>query len=125
MKYLCVVFVDERKMAALSSGESQRLDDASLGYDETLRKGGHLMAAQALEPARQATTVRVRNGKVILIDGPFTETKEQIGGFLLIEARDREEAIELASKIPVASYGTIEVRAVKELVASSNRATAL
>ncbi len=119
MKFLCVVFVDEKKMAALSRSESQSLDDASLAYDQTLQKSGHLLAAQALEPVRSATTVKVRNGKALVTDGPFAETKEQVGGFLLIEARDREEAIRLASQVPVASYGTLEVRPIKELIASS------
>jgi len=121
MKYLCVVFVDEEKMAALSGGESQSLDDASIAYDATLRDGGHLLAAQALQPVRHAATVRVRNGNVMVTDGPFAETKEQIGGFLLIEANSRKEAIELAAKVPVASYGTIEIRPIKELVASAQR----
>lgn len=118
MKFLCVVFVDEKKMATLSSGEAQSLDDASIGNDQALRKSGHLLAAQALEPARTAATVKVRKGKAVITDGPFIETKEQVGGFLLIEAKDRDEAIQLMSKVPVASYGTIEVRPVKELVAS-------
>jgi hypothetical protein len=119
MKFLCVVFVDEKKMAALSSSEAQSLDDASIGNDQTLRRSGHLLAAQALQPVRDATTVKVRKGKTVVTDGPFAETKEQVGGFLLIEAKDRDEAIQLISKVPVASYGSIEVRPVKELVAST------
>ena len=118
MKFLCVVFVDEKKMAKLPPSEAQSLDDASIANDEALRKSGSLLAAQALEPVRSAATVKVRKGKVMVTDGPFAETKEQVGGFLLIEAKDREEAIRLVSKVPVASYASIEVRAVKELVAS-------
>jgi len=118
MKFLCVVFVDEKKMAKLSSSESQTLDDASIAHDQTLRKSGHLVAAQALEPVRSAATVKVRKGKVMVTDGPFAETKEQVGGFLLIEAKDRDEAIQLMSQVPVASYASIEVRPVKELIAS-------
>lgn len=118
MKFLCVVFVDEKKMAALSKSEGQLLDDASVGHDQSLRKSGHLLAAQALEPVRSAVTVKVRNGKAMVTDGPFAETKEQVGGFLLIEAKDRDEAIELAKQVPVAGYGAIEVRPVKELMAS-------
>jgi len=121
MKYLCLVYVDEKKMAALSSSESQGLDDDSLASDETLRKSGHLLAAQALGPVASAATVRVRKGKAMITDGPFAETREQVGGFILIEAQDRDEAIGLASKIPVASYGTIEVRPVKELKASAKQ----
>jgi hypothetical protein len=115
MKFLCVVFVDEKKLADLPRDEFQALDEASVARDEVLRGSGHLLAAQALEPVRTAATVRVHNGKAIVTDGPFTETKEQVGGFLLIEARDREEAIKLISEVPVAGYGAIEVRAVREL----------
>jgi hypothetical protein len=120
MKYLCMVFFDEKRLEALSSAESQALDDESLASDETLRKGGHLLAAQALEPVQAATTVRIRNGKVSITDGPFAETNEQIGGFLLIEARDLNEAIQLASKIPPIRLGGIEVRPIKELTPSIN-----
>jgi hypothetical protein len=117
-KFLLAVFVDDEKMAALSKKEAQWLDDASVDHDLALRGTGKLIAAQALQSARTAATVQVRNGKVTVTDGPFAETKEQIGGFLLVEAKDREEAIELAKQVPVASYGTIEVRPVMELVHS-------
>ncbi len=119
MKYLCMVLVDEKKLNALSESESQVLDDESLNYDDTLRKGGHFLAAQALESVHAATTVRLRNGKVSMTDGPFAETNEQIGGFILIEARDLDEAIQLASKIPVIRFGGVEVRPVKELTKST------
>ncbi len=118
MKYLCMAFFDEKRLGALSESESQALDDESLAYDDTLRKHGHLVAAQALESVQAATTVRLRNGKVSVTDGPFAETNEQIGGFILIEAQDLNEAIQLASKIPVIRLGGIEVRPVKELTAS-------
>jgi hypothetical protein len=118
MKYLCMVFFDEKKLEALSSAESQALDDESLAHDETLREGNHLLAAQALQSVQAATTVRIRNGKVFVTDGPFAETNEQIGGFILIEARDLNEAIQLASKIPPIRLGGIEVRPIKELTPS-------
>ena len=118
MKYLCMVCVDEKKLDALSDTESQALDDESLAYDETLRKGGHLLAAQALQSVQTARTVRIRNGKILVTDGPFAETREQIGGFLLIEAKDMNEAIQLAAKAPVIRLGGIEVRPVKELTPS-------
>jgi len=118
MKYLCMVIVDEKKLKALSASDSQALDDESLAYDETLRKNGHFLAAQALQSVNTATTVRLRNGKVSLTDGPFAETKEQVGGFILIEAKDQTEAIRLASKIPALRLGAVEVRPVKELNAS-------
>jgi hypothetical protein len=115
MKYLCLVAIDERKLEALTQSESEFLDSESLAYDDTLHKGGHLIAAQALQPVRSATTLRVQQGKVLITDGPFMETHEQIGGFILIEAKDLNEAIQLASKIPVARMGAIELRPIKEL----------
>ena len=121
MKYLCMVFVDEEKLNAMSDSESQALDDESLAYDETLRKNGHLVAAQALQSVHAATTVRVRSGKVSVTDGPFAETNEQIGGFILIEARDLNEAIQLASRIPPIGLGGVEVRPIKELTSSADR----
>jgi hypothetical protein len=123
MKFLCAVFVDETRMAALPKSEAIALDDASVDHDATLRKGGHLLAAQALQAGRTAAVVKVRKGKVMVTDGPFIETKEQLGGFLLIEAESRDEAIDLMSKVPVASYGTIEVRPVQELIHSSSGKT--
>jgi hypothetical protein len=121
MKYLCMVLFDEKKLEALSDAESQALDDESLAHDEALRKGGHLLAAQALEPVQAATTVRIRNGKVSVTDGPFAESNEQIGGFLLIEARDLNEAIQLAAKMPPIRLGGIEVRPIKELTPSNQQ----
>jgi hypothetical protein len=121
MKYLCLVVLDEKKLDALSSKESEELNDESLAYDDVLRKGGHFLAAQALESVQSATTIRLRNGKVSVTDGPFAETHEQIGGFILIEARDLNEAIQLASKIPVLRLGGIEVRPIKELTHSSRK----
>jgi hypothetical protein len=118
MKYLCMVIVDEKKLNAMSESELQDLDDESLAFDDTLRKRGHLLAAQALESVHTATTVRVRSGKVSITDGPFAETNEQIGGFILIEAKDLNEAIQLASKIPAIRLGGIEVRPIKELTSS-------
>lgn len=121
MKYLLLVLVDEKKLDALSKSEDEALDDASLAYDEVLRKGGHFIAAQALQSVQAATTVRLRGGKVSITDGPFAETNEQVGGFILIEAKDLNEAIQLASKIPAASLGAIEIRPVKELIPSSRQ----
>jgi len=118
MKYLCMVIVDEKKLNAMSDSELQALDDESLAFDDTLRKRGHLLAAQALESVHSATTVRVRSGKVSITDGPFAETNEQIGGFILIEAKDLNEAIQLAAKIPPIRLGGVEVRPIKELTSS-------
>ena len=121
MKYLCLVIIDENKLQALSENEAQALDDESLEYDDVLRRGGHFVAAQALQPVSAATTIRLRSGKVSMTDGPFAETNEQIGGFILIEAKDLNEAIHLASQLPAIRFGAIEVRPVKELTHSAQR----
>jgi hypothetical protein len=120
MKYLCVVYIEEKKLAAVSPGEPDALDDDEcIAYDEALRKRGLCLASEALQPVQTATTVRVRNGKVSITDGPFAETKEQLAGFYLIEARDLNEALQVASKIPPARLGSIEVRPIRELTTSS------
>ena len=121
MKYLCMVIVDEKKLKAMSKSDQQALDDQSLAYDGTLRESGHFLAAQALQPVSAAKMVRLRKGKLSVTDGPFAETKEQVGGFILIEAKNLDEAIQLAAKIPVVRFGAVEVRPVKELVASTAR----
>ena len=118
MKYLCMVFYDEANLRALTPDQYQTLDDESLEYDAALRRGGHLLAAQALQYVQDAAVVRVQHGKVMVTDGPFAETKEQIGGFILIEAADLNEAIQLAAKIPAIRLGGVEVRPIKELVGS-------
>jgi len=90
-------------------------DRECVAFGDGLRQAGTLLAAEALQPIETATTVRVRNGKVSVIDGPFAETKEQLAGFYLIEARDLNEAIQVAAKIPPARAGSVEVRPVREL----------
>lgn len=115
MKYLCMIVLDEKKLDALSESESAALTDESLAYDEALRKSGHFIAAQALQSAHAAQTVRIRNNKVSITAGPFAETHEQVGGFILIEAKDLNDAVQVASKIPVAHLGGVEVRPIKEL----------
>ena len=115
MKYLCFVFYDENKRNALSEKESLALMAEALDYDEVLRKGGYFISAHPLESVQAASTIRVRNGKVTITDGPFAETNEQIGGFVMIEARDLNEAIQLASKIPPARLGGVEVRPIIEM----------
>ena len=115
MKYLCLVYLEERKLDALSAGESDALVRESLAYDAQLRKNGHYVCSEALQRVRTATTVRERNGRLSATDGPFAETKEQLGGFILIEARDLNEAIQVASKIPPARFGCVEVRPILDL----------
>lgn len=112
MKYLCLVYSDEDKLHGLPESP----DDAEcLSCAETLQASGHLIAGQALEPVRTATTVRVRDGRVSVTDGPFAETKEQLAGFYLIDARDLNEAIQVAARIPPARVGSIEVRPIRQL----------
>jgi hypothetical protein len=119
MKYLCLVAFDEKKLEALSKNESDALTDESLAYNDALRQSGHLLVAQALQFVQSATTVRMRNGKLSITDGPFAETNEQLGGFILIDASDLNDAIQVASKIPLARFGSIEVRPIMELTSSS------
>jgi hypothetical protein len=121
MRYLCLVYLVEKEMEAMSERESEACTDESLAYNEALRRSGQLILAQALEPVETATTVRVRKGKLSTTDGPFAETKEQLGGFILIEARDLNDAIQAASRIPLARRGSIEVRPIKELTPSLRR----
>ena len=114
MKYLCLVYHEEPKIEALPQSEYAAIVDEVLDYREELRKSGHYITSSPLESVRTAATIRVRNGKVSVTDGPFAETKEQLGGFYLIEARDLNDAIQVASKMPPARLGCIEVRALKE-----------
>jgi hypothetical protein len=115
MKYLCLVYIEEKTLDAMSENGLDALIDESLAYDKVLRKSGHYLVSEALQPVQAATTVRVRNGKLSVTDGPFAETKEQLGGFFLIDARDLNDAIQVASRIPPARLGSIEVRPVMEL----------
>lgn len=108
MKYLCLVYGEESELHAMPDSDCTDFDDA-------LRASGHSIAAEALQSVRTATTVRVRNGKVSVTDGPFAETKEQLAGFYLINAKDLDEAIQMASRIPPAQVGSIEVRPIREL----------
>jgi hypothetical protein len=110
MRYLCIVYAEERMFDAMSESEIAALDEASLANDEELRRSGHLILAQALRPVEAATTVRVRDGRMSATDGPFAETTEQLGGFVFIEARDLNEAIQIAGRMPMARIGSIEVR---------------
>ena len=116
MKYLCIVYVDEAKFDTMSESERATLDETSLASNDELRRSGHLIAASALQPVATATTVRVRNGRMSAVDGPFVETTEQLGGFVFIEARDLNEAIRVAGRLPVAAVGSIEVRPERDLV---------
>jgi hypothetical protein len=108
MKYLCLVYLDEKRLDELP-------DEDCVEYDTAIRKSGHCIASEALESVQSATTVRVRNGKLSVTDGPFAETKEQLAGFYMIEARDLNQAIQIAAKIPPARVGCVEVRPVRPI----------
>jgi hypothetical protein len=115
MRFMFTIYHDENELDVLPEGEMQSLVDSALEYDEELRRSGHYIVSDALQPARTARTIRVRGQKIATTDGPFAETKEQLGGFFLIEARDMDEACEIASRFPPARIGIIEVRPVREL----------
>jgi len=112
MKYLCLVYGEEKEIAAMT-------DNECMAYDQGLRNGGKCLASEALQPVHTATTVRVRDGKVSIRDGPFTETKEYLAGFYLVDAADLNDAIQIASQMPPARVGCIEVRPVRELTSTS------
>lgn len=112
MKYLCLIYDEEKKLSAMSQAESDTFMGEYFAFTEDIRKSGHLVHGEALHPVASATTIRVRNGKLGTTDGPFAESKEQLGGFYLIEAQDLNEAIRVASRIPSAKIGSAEVRPV-------------
>ncbi|HEX7220656.1 MAG TPA: YciI family protein [Burkholderiales bacterium] len=113
MKYLCLVYGEEQKM--------REVDDLHcLAFDQSVRKSGHCVASEALQPVATATTVRVRNGKIAVTDGPFAETKECLAGFYMIDAKDLNEAIQLAAKIPPAQIGSIEIRPIRPIREAPN-----
>ncbi|HUI69596.1 MAG TPA: YciI family protein [Spirochaetia bacterium] len=112
MKYMCLVYGEEKKIRAMD-------DDECMAYDAAIRREGRCLASESLQPIQTAVTVRVREGRISVTDGSFAETKEQLAGFYLVDAKDREEAIAIASRIPPARVGSIEVRAVRELVSTT------
>ena len=114
MKYLCLAYEEQQKLDDLSEPEWHALRTETLDYVDSLRESGHLLLTHPLQSARTAATVRVRDGALSRTDGPFAETKEQLGGFFLIEADSFDEAVEIASKWPSARIGTIEVRPVED-----------
>jgi len=114
MKYLCLAYEEESIFHGMSHADWDAIRKDTLAYVDKLRDDGHLILTNALQSARTARTVRVRKGKVSVTDGPFAETKEQLGGFFLIEAGSLEQAIELATNWPSAKLGTIEVRPIEE-----------
>ncbi|QJR11991.1 hypothetical protein DSM104443_03074 [Usitatibacter rugosus] len=116
MRYLVLIHLDEQMLDAMPEAEMSVLNDRHLELNESLLKSGHFIEAEALQPANTTAVIRVRAGKVGVVDGPFAETKEQVAGFYFIEARDLNEAIQVASRIPSAELGTIEIRPCRNLV---------
>lgn len=112
MRYLCMVHMGPDTFSSLDEAGQRQLDRDSLAYDRELEAAGHFIAAEALQGPENAVMVKVRNGEISTTDGPFSETKEYLGGFILIEARDMNEAIRIAAGIPLAKLGAIEVRPV-------------
>jgi hypothetical protein len=112
MKYLLLIYDNEASMAGLPEAEQGALFEGYMDYTRAIRKSGNYLGGEALEPVATATTVRVRDGKTVTTDGPFAETREQLGGYYLVEAKDLDEAIALAARIPSSRYGCIEVRPI-------------
>ena len=112
MKYLLLIYENEGNFANVSEAEQGRLFQEYMDYSRGIKKSGNYVSGEALQPIATATTVRKRNGKILTTDGPFAETKEQLGGFYLVEAKDLDEAIKLASGIPAVRTGSIEVRPI-------------
>jgi len=115
MKYICLGYMDEARWDALSDGDRNTFMDDCFTYDEVLRKNGHFAGGEALEGHRNAVTLRYQGGKVTVTDGPFSETKEQLGGILILEARDLNHAIQLMSKHPGVLGGPFEIRPAADL----------
>ena len=115
MKYICLGYLDESKWEAMSETERNALMDECFAYDDVLRAHGHFVGGEGLQTARNAITLRSQNGKVSIADGPYAETKEQLGGILMLEARDLNHAIQLMSKHPGVKAGPFEIRAAEDL----------
>ncbi len=115
MKFLCLIHLNEHHLAAMPAAEMNDLNARHLAFNESLRASGHFVDAMALEPSRAAARLRLRAGKRSITDGPFTESKEMVAGFYLIEAEDMAEALEVASRIPSASLGTVDVWPTRQL----------
>ncbi len=116
MRYLCLIHIDEQFLENMPPAERSALNAAHWDYNDELRQSGHFLIAEALDPPRTGSVVKVRDGKAVVTDGPYAETKEMIAGFYVIEAADMKEAIDIASRLPVAPMATIEVRPACQLV---------
>jgi hypothetical protein len=112
MKYLLLIYGTEASWASLSEAEQNKVFEEYMQYTKDIRKTGNYIGGEALQPVSTATTVRVKSGKTLTTDGPFAETREQLGGYYLVEAKDLDEAVALAARIPDARRGSIEVRPI-------------
>jgi len=121
MKYLCLIYDEEKKIGAMPKSDMDAFMGEYFAFTNGIKQSGHYVAGEALHPVQSATSVRVRNSKVSTTDGPFAETKEQLGGFYLIEAKDLNDAIQVASRIPSARLGTVEVRPVVDFSQQQQR----
>jgi hypothetical protein len=122
MKFICLGFYDESSWNEMTESERNAFMQQCFAYDDELRRGGHFLGGEALQPARNAATVRSRSGQVMVTDGPFAETKEQLGGILFLEARDLNHAIQLMARHPGVRAGGFEIRAANEEVNALNAA---
>jgi len=120
MKYICLVYYKESEIDAMTQTEWDALNRECIAFGESISSSGHFVGGAPLEPTHTATTVRVRDGKMSTTDGPYAETKEQLAGFYELEAKDLNEAIQVASRIPPARFGSIEIRPARELVPEDN-----
>ena len=115
MKYLCLIYQEESARQAMLKEEAEKMRSDYHSFTDDIRKSGHYLGGNALQPTATATTVRVRNGRTATTDGPFAETKEQLAGYYLVEAKDLNDAIHVGARIPGARYGSIEVRPIMEI----------
>lgn len=114
MRYLCLIYDDESKWGSMPKEEADAMMGEYFAFTEDIKQNGQHLGGEALQPTQTATTVRVRNGRISTTDGPFAETKEQLGGYYLINAKDLNEAIQVAARIPSARLGSVEVRPIME-----------
>jgi hypothetical protein len=114
MEYLCLIYESEANYGQIPGYQNGEIFGEYHQFTESIQKSGHLKGGNALQPIATATTVRVRDGKTLTTDGPFAETREQLGGYYLIEAKDLDDAIQVASRIPGARYGSIEIRPIMD-----------
>jgi hypothetical protein len=125
MRFICLGYADLQRLKQYSEQEMAAMMEQCFAYDDELRRGGHFLGGEALQTPDQAATVRMRDGKVAMTDGPYAETKEQLGGILILEARDLQHAVALMSKHPGVKFGPFEIRpaneAINELFAARNK----